>query len=473
MPRVLRIAPLIALLAALLALFVAPASALAQSGVEWRERQTGKFTILYAAGAEAEAERYASFVDAVYDEIATAFSFQTATPLTLRLYPTGEDYYQVNPAARDVPGVVAHADFRRRELVVIVERTLQQTEEEVRNNVRHELTHIVIADLSGNRLNTGFQEGVAQYMELPSRELENKIVALRTARDQGRLLPWSAFDHREQIYSDPNLGYPQTLSVVAFLVEREGFAHLRQFLEISARSSGYRSALERTYGASPADLEAEWLDWLPSYLEGGYRESALEAYDPRYAAELLAQGRYLEAEAELLSGLERAEKNPELHSPELLATIEGLIAQARDGMRADELAEDARGALAQADYERAAELVGLARNAYAEIGDTRQDAVLAEYEARVSRGLRASEQLVVAGELARSFRFPQARAATDAAAAEFAALGDQLRLGNATALRQALDTRQRLAGLALIAVGVMGALLSLISRIFQRPTEVW
>jgi hypothetical protein len=470
MPRVFRFA----LLITLLALLFAPAGpARAQAGVDWRERPTAKFTILHAAGAEAEAERYAGFVDVIYDDIAAAFSFQTATPLTLRLYPTSESYYLVNPAARSVPGVVAHADFRRRELVVIVERTLQQTEEEVRNNVRHELTHIVAGDLSENRLNTGFQEGVAQYMERASRELESKIVALRAARDQGRLLPWSAFDQREQIYADPTLGYPQTLSVVAFLVDREGFARLRQFLEISARSSGFRSALERAYGVSPADLEAEWRDWLPSYLDGGYRSNALEVYDPRYAGELLAQGRYLDAEADLLAGLDRAQKNPELYGPDLIATMEDLIAEARGGMRADELAEDARRALEQADYERAAELVGLARTAYATLGDSRQEAVLAEYEARVSRGLRASEQLVAAAELARALRYPQARAAADDAASEFAALGDQLRLGNAAALRQSLDSRQRLAGLVLLTVGFAGVLLSLIGRIFQRPAEVW
>jgi len=464
---------LIAALLVLLALLVAPAPPASAQGVDWRERASDKFTILYAAGAEAEAERYAGFVDAVYDEIAAAFSFQTATPLTLRLYPTSEDYYLVNPAARSVPGVVAHADFRRRELVVIVERTRQQSEEEVRNNVRHELTHIVAADLSGNRLNTGFQEGVAQYLERPSRELDSKIAALRAARDQGRLLPWSAFDQREQIYADPSLGYPQTMSAVAFLVDRYGFARLRQFLEISARSSGYRSALERTYEVSPAELESAWRDWLPGYLDGGYRSSALEAYDPTYAAELIARGRYLDAEAELQAGLERARKNPEVHTPEQTATIEGLIAQARSGMRADELAEDARRALEASDYERAAPLIGLARAAYAELGDSNQAAVLAAYEERVSRGLRASEQLVAAGELARAFRYPQARAAADAAAAEFAALGDQLRLDNAAALRQSLDTRQRLAGLGLLAIGLAGALFSLIGRIFQRPAEAW
>ncbi|NJN16068.1 MAG: hypothetical protein HC822_07175 [Oscillochloris sp.] len=461
-----------ALIALLLGLLVAPA-AYAQGSVDWRERRTDQFTILYNAGGEAEAERYAAFVDTVYEEIALAFAHRTATPLTLRLYPNSEEYYQINPAARNVPGVVAHADFRRRELVVIVERTLQQSEEEVRNNVRHELTHIVVSDLSAGRLNTGFHEGIAQYMERPAPELERKITILRSAVDQDRLLRWSDLDSRDTIYGDPALAYPQALSIVAFLVERYGFAEFQRFLEITARSSGYRSALERTYNDSPADLEAEWRNWLPSYLAGGYRSNVLERYDPRPAASLIGQGRYAEAQADLERGLAVAQQNPSLYQSAELATIENLLQRAQDGLRAERLAEDARTALLGGDYERAAERIGQARMAFAALEDTRQSAVLAEYEDRVGRGLRAIAMLESAGDLAAGFRFPQARAAADSAMSEFTALNDQLRADNALALRNQLDFRQRLAGLALLAIGLGGAALSLIGQLFQRPTEAW
>lgn len=467
-----RISPLIFLLVTLLALFVAPAGALAQVN-EWRERSTEKFTILYEAGQETEADRYAGFVDDVYNEIATAFSFRTATPLTLRLYPTGEDYYLVNPIARNVPGVVAHADFMRRELVVIVERTRQQSEEEVRNNVRHELTHIVASDLSGNRLNTGFQEGIAQYVEKPAPELERKIEALRQAADQGRLLPWSAFEDRDQIYGAPEVAYPQSLAVVAFLVEREGFARLRELLTVTARSSGYRSALERVYGASPGALEAAWLQWLPEYLAGGYKHNALATYDLTYARNLVEQGNYAAAESELAQAMEWLNKNTTTQPPEVVAAARALLEKADNGMQAERLAEAARLALESADYERAQQLVDRARSAYSEIGDTRNDAVLEIYSERVARGQYATDQLIQAGELARTLRLPQARAAADTAAAEFAALGDRQRLDNARALRRSLDERQRTIGIVLVIMGLFGISLSLVGRVFQRPAEVW
>lgn len=463
----------LAALTLLLALCTAPTAALAQAGVDWQERATGQFTILYGPGGEAEAERYAAFTDAIYEEIATAFSFRTATPLTLRLYPSAEDYYQVNPAARNVPGVVAHADFRRRELVVIVERTLQQTEEEVRNNVRHELTHIVVADLSEGRLNTGFQEGVAQYMERPSGELERRIQSLRASSEQGLLLPWSAFDDRNQIYGAPEISYPQTLSVVAFLVDRAGFAKLREFLTVTARSSGYRSALERVYGASPATLEAEWLEWLPSYLAGGYRRSAIEVYDLGFARGLVEQGNYAAASEELKQAIDWLQRQTDTQPAEVLAEAEALLARSEEGMRAESLAEGARQALEQADYQRAQELIDGARTVYGRLGDTRQDAVLAIYAERAARGLRATQQLATADALAQSLRYPEARAAADQAAGEFAALGDEIRAGNALSLRTTLDQRQRWLGLALVVIGLIGAGLSLFARVFARPAEVW
>ncbi len=461
------------LIAAIAAVFFVPVSVQAQAPITWRDRDTAYFTVLYAEGSEAEVERYAGFVDAIYEEVAAVFSFRTAAPLTLRLFPTSEDYYQINPQARNVPGVVAHADFRRRELVIIIERTLAQSEEQVQNNVRHELTHIVAADLTENRLNTGFQEGIAQYLERPAEDLEFKVAALRQSADQGRLLLWSDFDNRDAIYGAPAVSYPQTLAVVAFLVERSGFVAFRDFLTISARSSGYRSALERAYGVSATALEQEWRAWLPDYLDEGYRRSALQTYDLTYAANLIGQGAYAQAAEELRQALEWLSRNSDTQPATTIAEAEALLARSEAGMRAEGIIESARNALEQADYARAAELIVAAEEAYRRLDDPRQADVLAVYAERASRGLTANAQLGAADMLAQRFRLPQARAAADAAAAEFAALGDQGRLRSAVDLRESLDLRQRLFGAALIVVGTVGMVLSVIGSFFRRPAEVW
>ncbi len=447
--------------------------AVAQGGIEWRERPGAIFQILYAPGDELEAERYAAWADAIYEEIAAAFGVRTATPLTLRLYPTSESYYQANPAARQVPGVVAHADFRRRELVVIVERTAGQSEEEVRNNVRHELTHIVIAELSDNRLNAGFQEGVAQYLEQPSAELDRRMASLGDAFAQGRLLAWSAFDERAQVYGQPELSYPQALAVVAFLVDREGFARLREFVVATGEYGDYRAALEQVYATTPEALETAWRDWLPGYLAGSYRRSALASYDLGPLRDLVGQGSYATAREELLRTLDWLHKQVGTQPPEVLAEAEALLLRSEEGLRAEQLAEDARQALATADYERAGALIAGARTLYDRLGDRRQVEVLTIYTERVERGLRASADLLQADALAQALRYPQARTSADRAATEFAALGDPLRRDHALRLRTSLDQRQRLVGMALVSLGIAGVVFSLFGRFFARPDEIW
>jgi hypothetical protein len=309
------------LVALAIVLLLRPAAALAQDS-EWLERRTERFAILYVDGDEATAESYAGFVDSLYDEISAIFGHRTKTPVMLRLYPTLERYQEANPLARGLTGVVAHADYRRHELVVILSETARQNGEEIQNNVRHELTHLVAAELSEDRLNVGFQEGLASYVERPAPELETRIASLQHAYDQNQLLAWSDLDDRDVVYRNPQIGYPQSMSVVAFLVERYSFAKLREFLAITARSSGYRSALERAYGVTPDELERQWLDWLPGYLAGGYKRNALTAYDLSGAEALLRQGRYDEAKNELETAIEWLRTTEQT---DVLAQAEGLL----------------------------------------------------------------------------------------------------------------------------------------------------
>jgi peptidase MA superfamily protein len=457
------------LLALIFITLLVPASALAQEA-KWNERRTDRFAILYADGDEQTAAQYAGFVDAIYDEVAAIFGHRTGTPVTLRLYPSVERYYEVNPLARGLPGIVAHADFRRHEVVVIIPQTASQTPDEIQNNIRHELTHIVAAELSDDRLNTGLQEGVAQYVEHPSRELETKIQLLRSHVNNDRLLSWSQIDDRDTVYQNPEVSYPESLSIVAFLIERYSFAKLRDFLTISARSSGYRSALERAFGVTPDDLEEQWRAWLPQYLAGGYRRNVLTAYDLSRAEDLLRQGRYAETKAELEDAINWLQMT---NQAAVLQEAQALLERSNAGQAAEALANEARAALEAADYARAAETVAKARQSYATLGDTRQDAVLSAYAERAERGQRAIATLDQATSLAQQLRYPQARAVADQAAAEFARLGDRGRADQALTLRAALDQRQSLLGTGLLILGLGGVVASAVRRLTVREAEAW
>lgn len=442
----------------------------------WDEQRTDHFAILYTEGDQASADQYAAFIDMVYDEVAAVFGHRTVTPITLRLYPSLDRYYEANPLARGIEGVVAHADYRRHEVVVIIPQTRLQTPDEIQNNIRHELTHIVAADLSEDRLNVGFQEGLAQYLERPSRELTTKIELLRRASAGGQLLPWSALDDRAMVYGNSAISYPQSLSVVAFLVERYSFPKIRDFLTISGRSSGYRSALERTFGVPPDDLEREWSAWLPEYLSGGYRRNALTAYDLSRIETLLGQSRYGEAQIELEAAIKWLRTTSQA---DMLAKAEALLEQSLAGQRADALARDARAALEAADYERAEQLIAQTQDSYARLGDQRQDAVLADYARRAERGQQAGDILSRAEALAREpptsllLRYAEARAIADRAAMEFQALGDQARAERALALRTLFDQGRALLGGLLLLLGLGGITMSIARRLMVREVEVW
>ncbi len=455
-----------------------PTSQPAESDAEWLERTTTYFHILYTAGDEAIAENYASFVDTIYDEISTVFSHQTEPPITLRLYPSEESYAQANPLAPRIPGIVAHADFRHREVAVIVPVTGRQTPEGVQNNVRHELTHIIAAEMSKNRLNTGFQEGIAQYVEAYVPELEGKIQLLDQAVTNDTLLSWSDLDKREQVYGQPGISYPQTLSMVSFLIDTYGFGKFRDFLTMTGRTSGYRSALDRAYGVSPTDLEAEWLAWLPSYLEGGYRHNALNSYDLTHARQLVNHGHYAEAQGELeqaiawLTDEERLQTADE-QSQEVLSEAQTLLQRSKDGQQAEQVAAAARAALETGDYVAARQFIEQARTLYAALSDTRQDEILDVYAERVAQGLAAQGRMDEAYNLAQSLQYSEARIAADEAAAEFAVLGDSERYEEALSLHRSLNGKQGMLGTLLVALGVMGVVFSLWGRMFIRDQEVW
>lgn len=452
-----------------LGFFAPSAPVLAQSG-EWLEYPTTHFTILYTPGEEATAEAYAGFVDSIYDEISVTFEHRTETPLLLRLYPTFDSYYEVNPVARDMPGIVAHADFRRRELAVVLPQTEQQTPDEIQNNIRHELTHIIAADLSNNQLNTGWQEGIAQYMEIPTPETDRKLALLSQSVGNNDLIAWSDFEDRDSIYGQPERGYPQSLSATTFLIENYGFERFRTFMVGHGESSGYRAALENSYGISATELEEQWLAWLPSYVDGSYREQPVVSYDLSYPRDLLAAGRYAEAETEIQGALEWLRGSPQ---EEALAEAEALLARSRDGQEAERLANESRAALEAANYEQAAVLVEQARSAYAAIGDTRQEQVLAVYVARIERGLRARQNLDSALQLSDDMQLLAARDRAQNAATDFAALGDQQRLEEALAISETINTFQWMGGLVLVALGSFGLVVGLISAWFGRRAEVW
>jgi hypothetical protein len=429
-------------------------------GVEWQERRTRLFSILYPDGSQDLAASYARFVDGVYDETSGFWSYRPAAPIVLRLYPTMELYYQANPLAAKLPGVIAHAHTGRREISVAIPQTAGQSEEDIHNNVRHELTHIIAADLSAGRLTTPWQEGIAQYAEHPSTQLDVKMELMRQIVAEKRLLSWRELNQPGVTYSDPRVGYPESLTIVAFLLQRNGIERFRAFVEAMKEASGYREALEQAYGASADNLEREWLAQLPAYVNGGYRSPTGAANGPGAAdlqepERMIARGDFAGAVEKLRPMVESMRGSGDAAA---LRRGESLLARAEAGAQALRMAATARDALVRGDYE-AAQTAGLAGQKELEaLGLRAQATVAADYARQAARGLAAQAQLDEASALLRRFQLRPAQQRLQAAYQTFGELGNEARAGQARDALGAIERGERgLAGACLLCGGLLVA----------------
>jgi hypothetical protein len=452
--------------------------------INWQELKTENFVIVYAesiAGVDpsscvcgpGKAQFYASFIDDIYTDLRAVFEVDLETPINLRLFPTEESYFEVNPVAEVVTGVIAHALNNRQEIAVALPRTEGLTDDELINNMRHELTHLFASLLSDSKLNTGFQEGIAQYLEKPTAKTSFDPAILEQAYNRQILLSWADLDRAENVFKDPQVAYPQTFSMAAFLIDRYGFPKFVDFIKANATEPGFRSALEVTYRKSADALETEWLAYLPEYFAGRWKINSIYAYDLSRVRELVAGGAYSGAEVELLEIIALLETT---NQTEVLAEAETLLAQAHRGQAANALADEARAALTANDYALTVTKGNAAIAAFEEVGYRQRIPEIQTYIQRAELGQGAIEQLNRGEELLESLRFFEAEKEIHAAMVMLQSLGNQAYAQRGEQLLIELTQRQSILAYAILAVGGVLLLVNGLRRLFYRfsahPLEV-
>jgi hypothetical protein len=480
--------PLLVILSLLLLVFL-PEPIYAQTPdtgyeIDWRELKTEHFIVVYAEGISGiaptacacgikEAELYAGFVDPVYQELVTVFGVDLETPINLRLFPTEESYYEVNPIARRIVGVIAHALNNRGEIAIALPRTRPLSEEEIINNVRHELTHFFASLLSDGKLTTGFQEGIAQYLEKPNDQTSYDPAVLKLAFEQGRLLTWAQLDRSEQVFSDPQVAYPQALSITSFLIDRYGFPTYIDFIKAHSIEPGYRSALEATYGKSADQLEQEWYGYLPEYFDGRWQINAIYSFDLSRINNLVNSGAYSDAEAELAEIIELLESTDQA---ETLAEAELLLARIHQGQTAGVLADEARQALMVDDYLRAVSKGNEAITLYEALNYRERIPEIQVYIQRAEIGQEALARLDRGEQLLESWRFFEAEREIHEATVLLQSVGNQDAEQRGVALLTALTYRQTLLAYGVLGIGIILLISNGVRRLAYRlsanPLEV-
>lgn len=452
--------------------------------IDWRELKTKNFIIVYAervpgplglacACGIAEAERYAAFIDQIYEQLTVVFGVQLETPINLRLFPTEQSYYEINPLAEQLTGVIAHALNNRDEIAIALPRTEKLPDEEVINTIRHELTHFFASYLSGGKLKAGFQEGIAQYLEKPGDRSNYDPALLKLAFEEGRLLTWAQLDEATSVYSDPQVAYPQTLAIVSFLVDRYGFPTLLKFISASATQPGYRSALETAYGQPADELEADWLAYLPDYFAGRWQINAVYKYDLSRVRQLVDKAAYTDAAAELGEIVKLLESTDQADT---LAEAEALLARAHQGQAAAALANEARQALQDDNYPLTIEKGQAAITAYEALGYRERIPELQTYIHRAELGQQALAQLKQGQSLLGSLRFWEAENKIRQATVLLQSLDNGAASARGRDLLLQSNWQQSLLAYGLLAVGaallVFNSLRRLVNHLSAEPIEL-
>ena len=427
-------------------------SAAVRADEEWAERRIEGLILRYKPGADDEVGWYAAAAEAAYRQVAEIFGVERRE-LTIVLFPDEESYVAVNPLAARADGILGHARPSANEVGLALTRLREQSEALRRDTIRHELTHIVLGELSDQRLPIGFQEGIAQYLEQDPEARERVLRGLRRGIEEDHLLGLNDLNRTRAFMSRPWFSYPQSYAVVAFLADRYGMGKVVELVKATREGETLDEAVARAFGTPLAELEQEWKASLPAFLDGGYARNALDVWEMTEPRTSLAESRFSEARAgfeqaaRLFEGLGRSERLEQARDGARRATL---------GIEGLELSHTGAAALGSFEYARAADLLAKAESRWTGLGDEPRRALAAAALEQARRGIEAQAGLQEARALLGDWQFQAATDRARGAGRAFAALGDEARTEEANqVMADVRETQTRLASYA-IGVGVVG-----------------
>jgi Peptidase MA superfamily len=432
---------------------VAQVAAPAAAAEEWTERRTEQFVLRYRDADPAEVDWYAAAADDAYRFVSEVFGYSPEPGIVLVFHSDEASYVEMNPLAGRAEGVLAHARPSSREIGLALWRLRRQSESLRRDAIRHELTHVVLGELSDNRLPIGFHEGIAQYVERDEQQRTSLVRNLRRGVEVGQLLGLEDLNRQRPFLARASVSYPQSYSVVGFLNDTYGFGNVVRMVSAVREADELDVAAQQAFGKNLAQLEAEWRAYLPSFLDGAWARNDLDLWEMGEPRRLFGEGKYAEARegfnraARLFEGLGRAEK---------LDRARDYLTKSGTGLAAVDSSQRGAAALERFDYAEAADLFGQADAAWQTVGNESYRAAVQSGWEQARRGLEAEQQLGEARALLGGWRIGEARVGAIESGSVFAQLGDAARAGEAEAvLAEARDVQARL-GATAVGVGVVG-----------------
>lgn len=444
---------LLASLLLALAILVGATASPAAAEPEWVERRTEHVLLRFAPNDAVEVDWYEGFVEDVYRYVSEVFDQEPQPGIVVTFYSDEAAYSEANPLAGRDEGVLAHARLDTREVGLALFRLRRQSETLRRDAVSHELTHVVLGEMSNNKLTIGFHEGLAQYVEREVDQRSRLARLLRRGVDGQRLLSFEDLNRQRSFLARAAVAYPQSYSVVAFLSERYGFGHLVRMVNALQDDISLDEAARRAFGRSLSELEAEWQLFVPGFINGGWGRNDLDLWEMAEPRRLLAEGRYTEAQ----DGFQRAERLfADLGRVEKLEQARAHLRQSWSALEATDLGQRGAAALEVHDYATATGLLGQAATLWSSVGDAGRRDVAESGLGQARRGEEAMDRLEQARALLAAWQIPSARARAVEAGTAFAELGDVRRTDEAGAVLEEAQAFQTRLGAAAVGGGAVG-----------------
>lgn len=424
--------------------------------------ETERFRFFAQEGAPIDAEAFAiaygDGAERVYAEL-TGFLPAPAGMIEIYLYADEAAFLAAtgNPRRPELLAGDVLADPGVGDVAVALPSFLNRSPLEAENALRHAIAHVVLRRAAGGKLPRGFDEGFAQYAEIPvTARLARAAALVQGAAQRDDLLTWSDLNRPQPPAADPAAVAAHAYAMVAFLIDRHGLKLFGEYVTALRDEPDWRAAMRAVYKRPPMELEAGWEEELPRWVAGGWRDNLVAAFDLQPARDLLAKAHYAAAKRELERSLRLY---ADLGDVAKQAEVEALLRQGDVGLQAEALMGQIQQALERHTYDRAQTLLSQARAQYEQLPvNQRPNDLLGAYDALAAAGLQGAADLETARRLARGWRdYAEARRAAVAAAGAFARLGDEEMLARTQVVLDDLDVRQRRLVLLLGALALLSA----------------
>jgi hypothetical protein len=225
---------------------------------DWQTIQQGKITLYWYEGDDSFAEELMAAAQDALVRLAANTGAELEKPAKLYIYANQEDLIGAMVYPQEWTGGVAFSQFG---IIAIGIETTESQLEWGKRTIAHELTHLVIHQLTENPysyLPTWLDEGLAMSSE---GELELSFVfALSWAEANNSYISVRSLCSPFSAYVDQTvLAYAESYKIVAYLIEEYGREKMLELLNVFKQGSGYDEALLKVYGFDMDELNTLWL----------------------------------------------------------------------------------------------------------------------------------------------------------------------------------------------------------------------